>query len=169
MQALAIGNDGDLDAADFRVRAYLSTDEVLTGDDLALGGSPTTSSPAGAIGAVDGAMLEVPTLEARDYFLLVVADADGQIVETNEDNNTASVRVQVSPFTAGEDDVALAGVSAFQWRALGGADVVVGVSGRDRIHGGSIIAGSLNHCIGLGLAVAGRQCLDQRGFTISGI
>jgi subtilase family serine protease len=73
----------------FTVKSYLSVDQFLSADDYQNGVIPTANYAAGqAVLQVAGAMNVSASVAAGTYFLILKIDADDQITETNENNNT---------------------------------------------------------------------------------
>ncbi|MEO1688096.1 MAG: hypothetical protein AAFU61_09335, partial [Pseudomonadota bacterium] len=136
LQAIAARNDGDEAAESYGISVFASPDAVFGTEAELIAGVAIARTEAGeAIGGVSG------TVDSQfgiigDAFVHVVVDSLGEVAETSEENNVATLRVQVTPFTGSDDVVTLPGASAFQWKALGGDDQVTGSDGRDRIAGG---------------------------------
>jgi hypothetical protein len=81
----------------FTVKAYISTDNVLSTNDIQNGVIPTGNFNAGFTSSQASGASTIPsTLAAGQYYLILVVDADGQIAESNETNNTI---VSTSSFT----------------------------------------------------------------------
>jgi GEVED domain/Secretion system C-terminal sorting domain/CARDB len=81
----------------FTVKAYISTDNVLSADDAQNGVIPTGNFAAGfSVSQVPGASNIPTTLPVGQYFLILKVDADNQITESNENNNTV---ISATPFT----------------------------------------------------------------------
>lgn len=90
-------NLGELTAeGDYLIDCYLSKDEHLQYNDVKVGEIPTGNTPVGAIANVPGA-IRVPSdlLEGGPYFLILIIDANRQIAERREDNNTIIVPITV--------------------------------------------------------------------------
>ncbi len=94
---------------DFTVKSYISTDNVLSSDDIQDGTITTGNFDAGA--AVQNILGASSTngLAPGNYFVIVFVDADDVVSESNENNNT-----RVAPFTitgntgGGDIDLSLA-------------------------------------------------------------
>jgi hypothetical protein len=72
----------------FTIKAYISTDNVLSANDIQNGVIPTGNYAAGLTQAqVSGASTIPATLAAGNYYLILKVDGDNQITEKNEDNN----------------------------------------------------------------------------------
>ncbi len=90
-----LNNFGDAVASgSYLIEAYISTDNQLSNDDVSAGEIPTGNTPIGTIPDVPGA-ITVPNLPQGDYYLIVKADANNNIAESNENNNTASVSYSI--------------------------------------------------------------------------
>jgi len=95
-------------AQNFLVQAYISVDDQLSPDDLQNGTVPTGNFAAGqTVSGVVGASL--PTgLAPGNYFLILEADANGQVLESNETNNTIFVPLTIEASTPTACEVAIA-------------------------------------------------------------
>jgi hypothetical protein len=96
-------NVGTGDAyGNFSVKSYISIDNTLSWDDIQDGIVPTAHFSAGFSALqVTGASAIRSTIAAGQYYLILVADADSQIVENNENNNVlASLPFQVTSAVA---------------------------------------------------------------------
>jgi subtilase family serine protease len=94
----------------FTVKSYLSTDQILSANDYADGIVPTGGFTAGqSILQVPAAMTVNSTVAAGQYYLILKVDADNQITESNENNNTivSAGLVTVTAPTTGGADIAL--------------------------------------------------------------
>ncbi|MBH8568409.1 T9SS type A sorting domain-containing protein [Microvirga sp. STS02] len=90
-------NTGNATAASSSVGFYISTNNTLDANDVLLtsqyGGSLTTTYSSSRYGTA-----AIPTgLTPGTYYILFVADYQGQVAETNETNNVASVAITVAP------------------------------------------------------------------------
>ncbi len=85
----SLSNIGTADASNnFSIKAYFSTDASLSADDIFDGIVPTGNVGAGVtIPNVTGAST-VPNLAPGQYYLILKVDADDEIMESNEANNT---------------------------------------------------------------------------------
>ncbi|SHI69889.1 Por secretion system C-terminal sorting domain-containing protein [Hymenobacter daecheongensis DSM 21074] len=100
-----LSNQGSASAAASLVGFYLSTDNVLSANDVLLG---TTAAPAmGVFGALTrSAAVTIPaTTTPGSYFMLYVADQQGTITETDETNNVISRALTVTTGTATQDQL----------------------------------------------------------------
>jgi hypothetical protein len=87
----------------FNVKAYISTDNALSSNDIQDGIIPTANFGAGFSSLqVAGATTIPATLAAGQYYLILKVDADNQITESNENNN---VIVSVTPFTVTSNSI----------------------------------------------------------------
>ena len=92
-------NGGAASATGFRVGVYLSANGVITTDDLLLGMCAVTSLDASSDMLCDLTATLPLTLTPGDYFVGAVADDLGEVVESDEANNSraAAVATVVSP------------------------------------------------------------------------
>ena len=74
----------------YRIGMYVSDDSTLSSDDLLAGVVPTGSTPEGTISDVPAAITVPFGLTPGNYFLIIKADIDNDVNESNENNNTAS-------------------------------------------------------------------------------
>ena len=82
---------------EYRVVAYLSTDPTWDTGDVEVGYINTGNTAQGTIPNITGVLLihdDVPGPGL--YYLIVVADAEDQIEELNETNNTSSIPFEVT-------------------------------------------------------------------------
>ena len=91
----------------FNIKSYLSTDNVLSTNDIQDGVIPTGNLAAGqTIAQVTGALTVPVGTAAGNYFIILKVDADGQVTESNENNNilvSASTVVVSSGGSVGAD------------------------------------------------------------------
>ncbi len=84
-------------ASNFSVKAYLSTDNVLSTNDIQDGIIPTANFAAGFSSLqVPSASTIATTIPAGQYYLILKVDPDNQVTESNENNN---ILVSTSTFT----------------------------------------------------------------------
>ncbi|RMG87733.1 MAG: T9SS C-terminal target domain-containing protein [Bacteroidetes bacterium] len=84
--------------ADFTIKAWLSTDDVLSADDIQDGTISTGNYGVGfAANNVPGSSVVPGSLAPGTYYLIVKIDADDAIAESNENNNIA-----IQTFTVGD-------------------------------------------------------------------
>ncbi|MBL7814565.1 MAG: hypothetical protein JNL70_06135 [Saprospiraceae bacterium] len=93
-----IKNIGTANApGNFAVKAYVSTDSVLSADDVQDGIIPTGNFNSGfSVSQVNGASTLPATLAIGRYYLILKVDADNQVVESNENNNILVSATQFS-------------------------------------------------------------------------
>jgi subtilase family serine protease len=94
----------------FTVKSYLSTDDILSADDYQDGSITTGNYAAGfSVLQVPAAMTVRNTLATGTYFLILKIDADNQVTEANENNNTVVWigGIVVTAPTGGGSDIAL--------------------------------------------------------------
>jgi len=91
-----INNDGAGSIAqNFLIQAYISTDNQISTDDLQNGTVPTGNfAPGQTVAGVLGASIPVG-ISPGNYFLILEADANGQVQESNEANNTIAVPLTI--------------------------------------------------------------------------
>jgi hypothetical protein len=84
----------------FNVKSYISRDNVLSSDDIQDGIVSTANFNAGFTSfQVAGASTMRSPIGTGQYYLILKADADNQVAESNENNNIiASLPFQVTPF-----------------------------------------------------------------------
>jgi hypothetical protein len=83
-------NTGTVTTGNFSIKAYFSTDNVLSANDIQDGTINTGNFTPGTANVVNGASTVPASLAAGNYFLIVKIDADNQVVESNENNNNAA-------------------------------------------------------------------------------
>ncbi|MEM1323242.1 MAG: CARDB domain-containing protein [Bacteroidota bacterium] len=93
-------NDGNAVATGaYLIDVWLSTDADISSDDLNVGFVTTGNTPIGTIPNVLGTVDIPANTPAGNYFLILEADSNQEIDESNEDNNTIVITVVVE-----EDD-----------------------------------------------------------------
>ena len=89
-------------SGNFTVKSYLSTDNILSANDIQNGSVPTGNLAAGqTVAQVAGALTVPAGTAAGNYFVILKVDADGQIAESNENNNTLASTATISVTTSG--------------------------------------------------------------------
>jgi hypothetical protein len=83
----------------YKIGSYLSLDNQFSPDDVLVGEIPTGNTPIGIINNVQGAITVPIGLSTGNYFLILFADSDKQILESNELNNTSSRPFEVKSGT----------------------------------------------------------------------
>lgn len=102
--SFTVANRGDEDVfghteGDFwSVQYYLSEDETISSDDHDLGAETYNSLAKREPGWKDEVSEAVSVSDASpgDYFLLITADSDGEVDESNESNNLSSVSLSIT-------------------------------------------------------------------------
>jgi subtilase family serine protease len=89
-------NVGGASAAASATRYYLSTNTVFGADDLVLGARDVPPLAAGATSARTVSLTVPPGTAPRTYYLIMVADAPGEIAELYENNNALVVTMTVN-------------------------------------------------------------------------
>jgi hypothetical protein len=75
---------------------FLSTDQVLTPDDLLLGNFSTSDAISGETTNRAAQQFSIPARTAGTYYILIVADYSQRVAESNESNNHVSAALTVS-------------------------------------------------------------------------
>lgn len=92
----AENNTGQGVAGAHNIKYYLSSNTTLDGNDVLLGSTSVNSIAAGGSFAINNVCFNIPAGTASGtWYILVVADADGSIIETNENNNTSVIQITV--------------------------------------------------------------------------
>ena len=151
-----IANVGDGPADRSGVTLYLSTDNIVTTDDIPITGLITPRIGAGLSFTTLTNLIDLNPGDVLPgyYYAGAIIDSGGRIAETDETNNaTEGQRLYVTPFSDGNDSIALSN-SEGEWYALsgdddittavagstvfagGGNDTVTGLYGDDSIRGG---------------------------------
>ena len=137
-----VNNQGNLGADATTLRFYLSTDPVPDAGDIVLGSRAVPALAVGA-GSPGSTTLSIPaSLSAGPYYLIARADADGEVIEGNEDNNTRVVQIQVRvdiTVTPGTIDLATP-PATFAITGSGFANVGFGLPVANFVRNGAIIA-----------------------------
>ena len=104
-----ISNQGSGDAnGNFTVKSYISTDNTLNGNDIQDGVITTGNYSAGLTETnVPGGSTIPANLADGSYYLIVKVDADDDISESNEGNNTIAAPFTVSTGGGGDIDLSL--------------------------------------------------------------
>ena len=139
-----IANVGDGPADRSGVDLYLSTDNIITTDDIPITGLITPRIGAGLSFTT---LTNLINLNPGDvlpgyYYAGAIIDSGGRIAETDETNNaTEGQRIYVTPFTE-EDDTMLLSNSEGEWYALAGDDDIT-----TAVAGSTVFAGSGNDTV----------------------
>jgi hypothetical protein len=79
------------------VQSYLSTDNVLSADDVAFGGIIALNLPPGTeLPQVGGTLSPTNNIPVGQYYLILKVDALGRFTESNENNNVISIPFSVT-------------------------------------------------------------------------
>lgn len=99
----SVSNQGGAPAAASVLKYYLSTDNAYGAGDVLLATDAVASLNAGATAAVSEVLTIPSGTTAGSYYILFVADADAQVTESNETNNTGSVLIIVTSASGSPD------------------------------------------------------------------
>ena len=97
-----IRNNGTDDSGAFTHGMYLSTDQIFSPDDLDLSLNGQNRSPnftGGRVFQTAVSTTTFPSVPAGEYYILVVADSENEVIEYNEFNNTFSTKINVESST----------------------------------------------------------------------
>ncbi len=104
-------NIGGAQAPSNLVQLYLSKDEVIDGTDILLAYGTMDPLNAGDDISISGEDIALPSsLTSGTWYALIIADADNAIVESNENNNVASVAMVIQGDNA---DLQIIGMSFY--------------------------------------------------------
>ena len=132
-----VTNIGDGPSGRAPVLLYLSTDNIITTDDVALNAIHTPHLGAG-LSYSETRLVSFSVSKALPgaYYVGALADYRDDVSETDETNNTTKVqRFYVTPFTEASDALTLTTVGG-EWYALGGDDEVRTTYVGDTVFGG---------------------------------
>ncbi len=101
--SLSLTNAGVLDAAETRVKYYLSPDEHYDATDLYLEYQDAPALAVGDMTMVDASLRIPHSTEQGTWYLLVFADVNGAVEEQYESNNISPHILTVDPSGAAED------------------------------------------------------------------
>jgi hypothetical protein len=97
----SVNNQGTATAAASSLKYYLSADNVYSAGDTYLATDAVASLANGATAAVSE-VLTIPSATASGtWYIVFFADADAQVAESNESNNTGYIAVSVTSATQG--------------------------------------------------------------------
>jgi hypothetical protein len=89
-------------SGNFTIKSYLSTDNVLSANDIQDGTIPTGNLGAGqTVPQTPGAMTIPASTVAGNYYVILKVDADNQISESNENNNILASTSPISVTSGG--------------------------------------------------------------------
>ena len=99
-----IANIGEVDAPNnFSIISWLSRDNVLSSDDIAIDVMPAGNFDAGfEVSRITRISNIAPDIEEGEYVLIVEIDGDDQVLEDNEDNNTVLFPIAIIDDTVDE-------------------------------------------------------------------
>lgn len=89
-----VQNNGLGVAPESTAAIYLSDDDVFDSGDTQLGSAAIVSLPSGSF-IIEQIEVTIPDVEAGNYFVFGVVDANEEVEETDETNNTYTVAVEV--------------------------------------------------------------------------
>jgi len=81
---------------DYTIAAFLSTDNTLSNSDVRVGEVNTGNTPVGTIQNVPGSISIPSTLAVGNYYLILSADINDDIDESNEGNNNIAAPFEVT-------------------------------------------------------------------------
>ncbi len=87
-------NAGAQISGNYSITSYISLDNSLSSDDIQEGNITTGNTPIGS-SIVNGA-ITVPNLAAGTYYLFLVVDADGSVIESDEFNNVSVTTFEIT-------------------------------------------------------------------------
>ncbi len=126
----ATTNIGQGYAEESTTRFYLSQDRTLSDDDIELGSRHVPTLLGGAISS-DSTQVYIPAdIDNRAYFIIAKADADDDVTELNERNNTRNRRITIGL------DLTISSISAPS-NALSGSNIAITVTTANRGPGAS--------------------------------
>jgi len=96
-----VNNQGTAVAGASSLKYYLSTDNSYSASDVYLATDAVASLAVSANAAVSEALTIPANTAAGNYYILFFADADAQVVESNETNNVASAAITVQTTVQG--------------------------------------------------------------------
>lgn len=94
-------NQGTAVAAASSLKYYLSTDNTYSASDVYLATDAVASLAMSASAAVSEVLTIPATTAAGTFYIVMLADADAQVTESNEANNSGSVAITVTVTTQG--------------------------------------------------------------------
>lgn len=96
-----VANTGNASAAASNLKYYLSSDNAYSAGDTYLATDAVASLAAGTNAAVSELLTIPSTTAAGTWYIVMFADADAQVAESNETNNTGSVAITVTVTSQG--------------------------------------------------------------------
>ena len=117
------GNQLDTNLPSFDLDYFLSTDCTLSNDDVLLGGDISgLGSDDPTINETQELTIPVST-SSGTYYILFVADADGELNESNENNNIECIQITVNNVSNGSEDIFLTNVSVSSTTVNAGGEI----------------------------------------------
>lgn len=83
----AVSNQGSANSGGFAVRFYLSADKLFQGSDVLLCQRAISDLAPGSLDSVISSC-SIPTIAAGSYWVIMASDADNNVLESNEANNS---------------------------------------------------------------------------------
>ncbi len=127
-----LSNTGTANAGGSSVATYFSRDDRL-GFDIPINTGGIFSPIASGISLSGATSAIVPNWSPGNYFVLIVADVDGDVVESNENNNVTAIPFEVTDVTSGGVDLEistnLGNPSPAQWSVFTTTVVVTNTGG----------------------------------------
>ncbi len=120
------GTQLDTDLPSFDLDYYLSTDCNLSGNDVLLGGDISGLGSDDPVNPEDEDLIIPSGTAPGNYYILFVADADGELAESDE-NNTACVAVTVTGGNSNCPDPGVSSLSVQPWPPVAGQNFTVTV------------------------------------------
>ncbi|MHC1773954.1 MAG: CARDB domain-containing protein [Lentimicrobium sp.] len=96
-----VQNQGTASAAASNLKYYLSTDNAYSAGDTYLATDAVAALATGASAAVSEVLTIPAATAAGTWYIVYFADADAQVAESNETNNTGYMAISVSSATQG--------------------------------------------------------------------
>jgi len=101
--SVTVKNQGGASAGASNLKYYLSADNAYGAGDVLLATDAVASLATGATAAVSEVVTIASSTTPGTYYILFVADADGQVTESNETNNVGNVQITVTSSTGSPD------------------------------------------------------------------
>jgi len=113
---------------------YFSANSILDASDTRLGNRPVPALAPGAVNTVSTVLTIPATAATGTHYIIARADGDGQVSETNENNNSYARSIQI-----GADLM----VSSLSSPAVAGAGTAIAISDTVKNQGGAAAAASV--------------------------
>lgn len=98
---------GQIDANSYKVHYYFSTDCVLSDNDIFLDDDNAGLGSDNTISTETSAIVLPANLPVGTYYILILADAENELLETNENNNISCVEFNIVSTDTNYQDVTL--------------------------------------------------------------